>query len=67
MSLRKKRPGKRWVTGIPRAQCQKVIKLLNSLTAAQTRLGGGLPINPAMVGDFNQVKVDMIALLNLQS
>ena len=38
MSLRKKKPGTRWVTGIPRAQLQKLIRLISSLLAQDGKL-----------------------------
>jgi hypothetical protein len=64
MSLRRKRPGKFWVTGIPRAQLRKINLLLSSLIAQQGKLAPAVvPITPQMIGDFNQVKVDIQALL----
>lgn len=38
MSLRKKKPGTRWVTGIARAQLQRIIKLTTSLLAQDAKL-----------------------------
>lgn len=67
MSLKKKAPNRLWVTGIQRAQCRKINKLLLALIAAQTRLGGVLPITPPMIADFQQVNVDLVGLLQIKS
>jgi hypothetical protein len=38
VSMRKPRPGRRWITGVQRAQLQKVFKYTNSLVAANGKL-----------------------------
>lgn len=60
MSLRRKKPGKKWVTGIPRAQFQKIIVHAKSILAQDVKTqaippGGMSPLNDLDRASLNAV------------
>jgi hypothetical protein len=71
MSLRKKRPGNKWVTGLPNAQMQKTIVLLRSILAQDAKLAPFQaqlsPLTDADRTDFNKVITDCEDLVIMRS
>lgn len=70
MSLRKKRPGKLWITGVPRAQLRKVQTLLNSINNQIQKLvnaGQPVPFTVQQQTDMAAVRLDIPGELALKS
>lgn len=68
MSMKKKKPGTRWITGVQRAQLQKVLRYTASLVAANNKLP--LVVQPMTAADivaFNGVNTRAAALLLLKA
>lgn len=68
MSMRKKPPGHTWITGIQRAQMQKMQRYLNSIpTANGKQPAGKQPMTGAQLIDFSECLTAVQALLALKS
>lgn len=68
MSMKKKSPGKRWITGVARAQLQRCITHLNGLLRANLKQPvAARPLTNQQQADFNSAVTDCQALLVLKS
>jgi hypothetical protein len=68
MSMKKKSPGVRWITGKQRAELQKMNRWLTSILAANNAQPvNARPMTAQQVIDFATVGVDVAAMLLLKS
>lgn len=68
MSMKKKKPGQRWITGLPRAQIGKALRILNSIVKQNiAQPANARPITVQQAADIALTAGDLAALLALLS
>lgn len=68
MSMKKKKPGTRWITGVQRAQLRKIKLQCNGILVANAKQpGNAQPLTLQQTDDFNAIIGDCLILLNLKS